>query len=322
MTQFDMLSILKKTVKKLPGLSKIIAERNTLQHEVLALRAEIAVQKEKAGFVPPGHYYSPIPDLAEISSKEADIFTPPAKAIPGIEMNEDEQLRLLHKFVRLYNEIPFEATPKESLRYYFENPSYSYSDAICLYCMIRHAMPKTIVEVGSGFSSCVTLDTRDRYLDETVQTIFIEPYPQLLQSLLRPGDDKTIKLIPSQLQDVSLGVFDQLKANDILFVDSTHVSKINSDVNYLIFEILPRLSSGVYIHFHDVFFPFEYPQPWIYEGRAWNEAYLLRGFLQYNNAFDIVLMNTFMEYFHSSFFSEHMPLCLKNLGGSIWLRKR
>ncbi|NEQ44789.1 MAG: class I SAM-dependent methyltransferase [Leptolyngbya sp. SIOISBB] len=317
-----MLSILKKAAKKLPGLRKIIAERNTLRHEVLALQAEVAMQKEKAGFVPPGHYYSPIPDLAEISSKEADIFAPPPKEISGINMHEDEQLKLLHQFIPFYREIPFQATSKEGLRYYFENPSYSYSDAIFLYCMIRHTNPKTIIEVGSGFSSCVSLDTRDQYLDQTVQTIFIEPYPQLLESLVRPEDHQTMTLIPSPLQDVNLEVFEQLKPNDILFIDSTHVSKIGSDVNYLFFEILPRLSSGVYIHFHDIFFPFEYPKTWLYEGRAWNEAYLLRGFLQYNDAFDIVLMNTFMEYFHASFFAENMPLCLKNPGGSIWLRKR
>src|SRR5690606_17050723 len=110
-------------------------------------------------------------------------------------------------------------------------------------------------------------------------------------------------------------------ANDILFIDSTHVSKINSDVNYIFFEILPRLASGVYIHFHDIFFPFEYPKAWVYEGRAWNEAYILRAFLQYNNAFSVVLMNTFMDQFHKSFFREHMPLCLINPGGSIWIRK-
>jgi hypothetical protein len=49
---------------------------------------------------------------------------------------------------------------------------------------------------------------------------------------------------------------------------------------------------------------------------------MLRTFLQYNNAFRVVLMNTFMEQFHEPFFQEKMPLCLKNKGGSIWLCKR
>jgi hypothetical protein len=47
----------------------------------------------------------------------------------------------------------------------------------------------------------------------------------------------------------------------------------------------------------------------------------LRSFLEYNSEFCVVLMNTFMEHFHEPFFREKMPLCLKNPGGSIWIRK-
>jgi hypothetical protein len=82
-------------------------------------------------------------------------------------------------------------------------------------------------------------------------------------------------------------IFCGLEENDILFIDSTHVTKINSDVNKIIFEILPKLQKGVLIHFHDIFWPFEYPQTWIREGMFWNEAYILRAFLEYNNSFEI-----------------------------------
>jgi hypothetical protein len=130
-----------------------------------------------------------------------------------------------------------------------------------------------------------------------------------------------VRIVPEPIQNVDLAMFEELAANDILFVDSTHVSKTGSDVNRIFFEILPALASGVYIHFHDIFYPFEYPMDWVYEGRAWNEAYMLRTFLQYNQAFEIVCFNTFLERFFRDFFVEHMPLCLKNTGGSIWLRK-
>jgi hypothetical protein len=152
-------------------------------------------------------------------------------------------------------------------------------------------------------------------------TTFIDPYPALLISLVMERDKNRINLVPSRLQDVDLDTFEKLQANDILFIDSTHISKINSDVNRIFFDILPKLSSGVHVHFHDIFFPFEYPKDWIYKGIAWNEAYMLRAFLQYNSDFSIVLMNTFMEHFHEPFFQEKMPLCLKNTGGSIWIRK-
>jgi len=181
--------------------------------------------------------------------------------------------------------------------------------------------PKTIIEVGSGFSSCMTLDTNELYFGGSIATTFIEPYPELLMSLIKNTDKSKIKVIPARLQDVDFDEFETLQANDILFIDSTHVGKINSDVNRIFFDILPRLSPGVHIHFHDIFFPFEYPKAWIYEGRAWNEAYLLRAFLQYNNKFSVVLINTFVEHFHKAFFQKKMPLCLKNTGGSLWMRK-
>ena len=92
-------------------------------------------------------------------------------------------------------------------------------------------------------------------------------------------------------------------------------------MNYLIFEILPRLNHGVIIHFHDIFYPFEYPREWIMEGRIWNEIYLLRGFLQNNKEYEILF---FVNMFHKKYenmlkyewcFDKNSP------GGSIWIRK-
>jgi len=158
--------------------------------------------------------------------------------------------------------------------------------------------------------------------NNSIKCTFIEPYPDLLESLIRKEDKERIEIIPNCLQDVEIEKFKTLEKGDILFIDSTHVSKVNSDVNYLFFNILPELESGVFIHFHDIFYPFEYPSDWIYKGISWNEDYLLRAFLQYNSSFEIVLFNTFLEIFHRDKFQEHMPLCLKNTGGSIWIRKK
>jgi predicted O-methyltransferase YrrM len=303
----SVLTALKSVIKRLPIIEEIVSERDKLRRE--------------CGFVPPGHFYSPLPSLEEIKRDEAKIFGSIPRNIPGLELHESEQLKLLHDFVQYYESMPFQPDKLEGLRYYFENPAYSYSDAIFLHCMIRHLKPRRIIEIGSGFSSCATLDTNELFFDSSIKTTFIEPYPDLLMSLIKENDKNKIRVIPQRLQDVSLNEFDALEANDILFIDSTHVSKINSDVNRIFFEILPSLSPGVHIHFHDIFFPFEYPKEWIYEGRAWNEIYMLRTFLQYNNGFRIVLMNTFMQHFHEPFFREKMPLCLKNPGGSIWICK-
>jgi hypothetical protein len=60
------------------------------------------------------------------------------------------------------------------------------------------------------------------------------------------------------VQEVPLELFDSLGAGDVLFVDSSHISKMGSDVNHIFFEILPRLRAGVWVHFHDIFWPFDW----------------------------------------------------------------
>ena len=277
--------------------------------------------RNKAGsqeFVPPGHFYSAVPSLQE---REAFVcaYSPNDRTL-GLDINEDGQLAILNEFEKYYKECPFPERKTESFRYYFDNPAYSYTDALTLYSMIRKFQPEKIVEIGSGFSSAAMLDTNDTFFDGKIDLNFIEPYPELLKSLLRPNDTKH-EILGDRLQDVGLDAFLELKENDILFVDSTHVSKLNSDVNKIIFDVLPSLKRGVVIHFHDIFWPFEYPKQWIEEGRAWNEAYILRAFLEFNSSFEVIFFASYLHQHFRSVFADKMPLYLKNPGGNIWIRK-
>lgn len=269
-------------------------------------------------FVPPGHFYSPIPDINSIKLNSKRIFDTCPKEIEGINLNDQRQIELLNKFIEYYKDIPFKQIKSDGMRYYFENNNYSYTDAIFLYSMIRFLNPKKIIEVGSGFSSCVMLDTNELFFNNSISLTCIEPYSQLLKSVIKESDK--VEVIENRLQEVDLSIFSELTANDILFIDSTHVSKIDSDVNRIIFKILPALKDGVYIHFHDIFYPFEYPKEWIFEGRAWNEAYLLRAFLQYNDCFEIQIFCNYLAKFHLELFDK-IPLCKNNLGGNIWIKK-
>jgi len=266
-----------------------------------------------------GHFPPPLNSPEEIEKFSSFNWNPPD--IPGVILNDDAQYELLQSFIPLYDSLPFADHKQKNLRYQFVNPSYSYGDGIFLYCMIRHLNPKRIIEIGAGNSSCLILDTNELFFNGSIVCSFIEPYPEYFISLLRPDDIATIKLIPERLQDLDLTIFEQLEAQDILFIDSTHVSKLNSDVNKYVFEILPSLKKGVSVHIHDVFHPFEYPLEWLREGRSWNEQYVIRAFLQYNNAFSIKLFTTHMIKKHYSWFEEKMPKCLKSTGGSLWLEK-
>ncbi|MFL9915129.1 class I SAM-dependent methyltransferase [Paraburkholderia fungorum] len=304
--------------KKYPEVASLIAERDKYRDELKAYAPSFT----NLGEVPPGHYYSPIPSLDEVRRIEGKLFDLTMRDMPGIDFREEQQLALLEKFGdQFYAEMPFKEHKTDGLRYYFENPMFSYADGISLYSMIRHLQPRRIVEIGSGFSSAVMLDTNDLFFDGQIKTTFIEPNNERLLSLLTGKDKSTSNIVKALAQDVELSVFSELQENDILFIDSSHVSKIGSDVNRIIFEILPSLATGVYVHFHDIFLPCEYPPQWIYEGRAWNEAYVLRAFLQYNSAFEIVLMNSYMGRFHETLFQEKMPFFMKNTGGSFWIKK-
>jgi predicted O-methyltransferase YrrM len=288
---------------------------------IKSLVEELKIYK---GDYPPGHYHSPIISVEEIGKREKKIFEKSIKGVIGIDLNEEEQKDLLSAIVKDYPSIPFTDEKQAHLRYYYNNGFYCQSDGIFLHLLIRHFKPKNIIEVGSGFSSALMLDTNELFFDNSIQLTFIEPYPDRLYSLFKPGDNDRHKTIVSNLQDVSLEVFEQLNENDILFIDSTHVSKTDSDVNWVLFEILPRLKKGVLIHFHDIFYPFEYPKDWVlnWSGFGWNEDYILRAFLMYNSNYSIVMFNTFLEQFHKDWFIENMPVCLKNEGGSIWIKKQ
>ena len=266
-----------------------------------------------------GEFYSPIPSKEEIESY--DFTAPMPDSLPGIDLNTKELMDLLNSFETFYNELPFTDEKIEGLRYYYKNEWYEYSDAIFLYCFLRHLKPRKIIEVGSGFSSSLTLDTNDKFLGKSLKITFIEPHTERLESLLNDNDKENITIHKKRVQEIPINVFKELEENDILFIDSTHVSKFNSDVNYIFHQILPALAPGVYIHFHDVFYPFEYPQDWLLKGWAWNEQYILRSFLQYNNEFKIVMFSSYLERLYENEIKKRFPLLYKVNGASIWLKK-
>ncbi len=264
-----------------------------------------------------------------MKARENIIWGAPPRNLPAIDLNDSGQIALFAQFSAYYQDMPFREKPAAGLRYYFDNPWFTHADAIVLYSMMRHLRPRRVIEIGSGFSSAVILDTSDLFLDSAVACTFIDPGPERLLALFKNDDRQRHSVITSQLQDVDLDLFRQLEANDILFVDSSHVSKINSDVNRIFFDILPILNQNVVVHFHDIFYPFEYPREWVYLGVAWNENYLLRAFLQYNQAFEIQFFNSYFGHLHRDLLAKEMPLCLslpagdmvQSIGGSFWMKK-
>lgn len=280
-------------------------------------------------FAPPGHFYSPIPDYESIKSGRYTRFDAGLIQIPGLDIKEENQLNLIKRFSKLRSEIPWPAEGRHpDLRYHFDNIFFSYGDAVALFGMMREFQPKRMIEVGSGYSSAAMIDIDSMFLQQSTEFTFIEPHAERLNNLLIKDDEDRFNIIEKPVQQVPLSLFENLRQNDILFIDSSHVSKTGSDVNHLIHRVLPALLPGVIIHFHDIFWPFDYPKKWLKAGRAWNEAYLLLSFLQYNSAFEILFFNSWLEQHHRALVRQKLPLMLRQPSShmtfgnsSLWLRK-
>ncbi|WP_422105126.1 class I SAM-dependent methyltransferase [Winogradskyella sp.] len=300
------MDFIKRIVNKLPYV------RGLYQRDKL--------YRDNAHFLP-GHFYSVIPNLEEVRNDQSRIWKGiETDGIDAIDLNTETQKKLLAEINKYYSEIPFKDDLEDNLRYHFNNPYYLYTDGIVLYGMLRHLKPNRVIEVGSGYSSALMLDVNDLFFDSNIGFNFIEPYTERLEMLINQGDKENVSILKSRVQDVDLEYFKSLKENDILFIDSTHVSKCGSDLNYLLFEVLPVLNEGVYIHFHDIFYPFEYPKNWVFKGYNWNENYLLRAFLMNNKDYSIQVFAHYLHMHHKDVYTD-MPLAYKNTGGNLWLRK-
>jgi predicted O-methyltransferase YrrM len=285
------------------------------------IRGVQSIKYKPLVYAPHGHFYSPIVSKIDINQFESFIWKHKNEdTIAGIDLNTNIQLEILRSFEKYYEEIPFKEEKNANHRFFLNNSSYSYTDSIILYSFMRHYKPKRIIEIGSGYSSALMLDTNEHF-NLGIELCFIEPHSKLLLSLLKKGDSDFCKIYESKVQDVPLQNFLKLRQNDILFIDSSHITKTGSDVNFEFFEILTNLNSGVIIHFHDIFYPFEYPKEWVMDGKNWNEAYLLRAFLSYNNEFEILHFSQYVHEHHKDAF-KRMPLAYKNKGGNLWIRRK
>ena len=279
---------------------------------------------EAAGLhVTRNHFLSPIPDLSALA---ADVFTRRSE-LPGIDMRDEDQLATLRRLGETYggefNGLP--QTQPTGGGFFLDNGAFSGPDAQMYYGLVRMLKPKRIVEIGGGWSTlcaALALETND-HEGSSGEIVSYEPYPYdfLVEASKR---NPRIRLEQTVIQDVPLAAFTELAAGDLLFIDSSHVLKIGSDVQYEFLEVLPRVRSGVVVHVHDIFLPYDYPKQWVAEEhRFWNEQYLLQAFLMLNAAFEVVLAGS---YLHAAFPDELSKVFssydrVTSLPGSFWMRR-
>jgi hypothetical protein len=262
-------------------------------------------------------------DPTEASVQRAmDTEAHPTASLESFGIDEQEVLRWYEIIAMHYARNPFSEQSAPGRRYYYANPNFPLADALALLGFMVENRPRRYIEVGAGFSSCAAIDINEQCLDGQVRMKFLDPYPETVLELLGDGSPYRDCVMSLRLQDTPLEWFAELEAGDILFMDSSHVAKTGSDVLDCFFRILPALRSGVLVHLHDIFFPFEYPREWIVqERRSWNEAYFLRAFLQGNASFRVLYFSDWMYKCRRDLLASRTPLCVTHRGGSLWMQR-
>jgi hypothetical protein len=256
--------------------------------------------------VVPNHYYWPIPDINELEARKW-----PAEQLPvGIDLALEKQLDFLQHVVPLYeSEWQSDSGAIGTAGYRRGNGFFESVDAEIAYCLVRHLKPKRIVEVGGGYSSRVMAAALDKNLKVDGvrgELLTIDPHPDRFP---REALSDRVQLIAASVQSVDLDIFLTLNSGDFLFLDSTHVVGIGSDVVREYLQILPRINPGVLIHAHDIFIPSDYPRSLVLKALAfWSEQYLLQALLTFNPRFEVVWGSSAMQGFNPEALEQTFPL--------------
>lgn len=274
-------------------------------------------------------YYSPLPLVAELE-KTAARWNRPSELV-GVRYDLDameQQLRqLMASYAPEYAQLPSYEECKQ-LGY---GPGFTTVDALLTFCMLRHLKPARYLEIGSGLSTYYAWQAalRNREDGAPCELTCIDPYagPNLARL-------QGVQLVRRPVQDVEPEFFAQLQAGDVLFIDSTHVVKLDGDVPYLYLEVVPRLNPGVTIHSHDIHFPYNVPHPaeqYIFRAkwpRFWTEAMLLQAFLAYNRDFQLLLAPPLLRHYREEVLREVIPGYRPVVAGdydthfgSVWYRR-
>ncbi len=276
--------------------------------------------------VTPVHFYSPIPDTRVLPNS---VWKQDRRLI-GIDLRPESQLTVLdalRQFAPEYNSFPRSEPTADmaNVNFFLENQAFESVDAEVLYSMVRYFKPRRIIEIGSGYSTLLMLSALRANQRDGIHGVLESYDPYAAPFLVGVQDASALRLSSCPVQDVALDEFSKLKDGDFLFIDSSHVLKVGSDVQYEYLEILPSLNPGVLVHVHDIFLPADYPRSWIIQQQKfWNEQYILQAFLTFNHEFEVLLA--------ASYLHRHQPDALAAAFGSydrltvnpasFWMRRR
>ena len=283
----------------------------------LAMLADVPFEElqERGWHLQPNNWIWPLNDVPFLR-RERELWTkrrPPA----GVRWRIDDQVELVRRLAGYRDELAdVPQVAERPNQFAWDNRSFGAMDAVAYYGLVRELKPKRVIEVGAGWSSLLLARALAANGGEAEVTL-VEPYPN---TSVLGGIPPGWKLERTIVQKASLDPFRALAAGDVLFYDGSHCVETGGDVNWMLFEILPLLAPGVWIHFHDIFWPLDYPPEWVLnEGMTWNEQYILQAFLMHNRAYRVRLANAMLTALKPEVFKELFPQA--PFGGSVWIQK-
>lgn len=242
----------------------------------------------------PYHFYTQIPNISDLKK---DPYWKKPNSLFGINgADPAEQLRFAQDCVdeKLAAELPAMYIYEKAIQENGEDAGYGPIEADFLYCFVRRHQPRKVVQVGCGVSSSLILQAA-KDAGYAVDLVCVEPYP--MPFLINADREGRLRLIQEKAQKVDMEVFTSLQPGDMLFIDSTHTVKVGSEVNRIILEVLPRVPAGVFVHFHDIYFPYDYRRDTLTgDIFFWSETTLLYAFLLNNPKYTIRTAMSILHY--------------------------
>jgi hypothetical protein len=255
-------------------------------------------------------FYSEIPTIADL---EQSFATPSLLKLDGIFPDNAAMIAELDRLMKVSHEFDPPLKSSRPGEYAWEGGPFSYSDAMAYYAMIRTRRPRTIVEIGSGWSTLIAQIACAK--NGMGRIICIEPYPsEFLEAM--PG----IELVKRRAQDIETGFFNTvLRDGDLLFIDSTHTVKHDSDCLHIYLRLLPAIASDITVHVHDIYLPDSLPLSQMRDNQIfWNEQYLLYAYMCSNPRTHAIYGSRYHSRFNPEMLDRFMHGRYKAGGASFW----
>ena len=241
----------------------------------------------------PRHFYSEIPDIGRL--KQSKSWKLPYSMMGVAGTDPDEQLAFVQSVVtpRLSARLAQGDVHRIACSRNGED-GYGPIEADFLFAFMTTLRPRRVLQIGCGVSTAVCLmATQESGYNPEI--ICVEPYPTPF--LTEAGAAKAITLIPQAVENLDPSVVDPLESGDLFFVDSSHTLGPAGEVTRIMVEMLPRLNAGVRVHFHDIYFPYDYPRDLLSTASFFtHESALLHGFLALNTRFRLTASLSMLHY--------------------------